>query len=48
MIYCHNPNNKQKQLKTTYVGMVVKLVKKTTPQPHTMFTTWEVPGNLGS
>jgi hypothetical protein len=35
---CHNPTNNLKQLKTTFVGVVLLSVKKT-PPPHHHHTT---------
>ena len=50
--YCHNPTNNPRQLKTTFVGVVLKSVKKphhTTPPPHhNVITIRAVPGNLVS
>jgi hypothetical protein len=46
--YCHNPTNNPKQLKTTFVGVVILSVRKTTPPPHGVITIRTVPGNIGS
>jgi hypothetical protein len=44
---CHNPTNNPKQFKTTFVGVVLSLVKKTTTTPG-LITIGAVPGSLGS
>jgi hypothetical protein len=49
-VYCHNPTNNPKQLKTTFVGVVLLSVRKTTTTTthHAGFITFRaVPGNLG-
>jgi hypothetical protein len=46
---CHNPTNNTKQLKTTFVGVVLLSVGKTTPHNTTLgiITIWAILGNLG-
>jgi hypothetical protein len=50
--YCHNPTNNPKQLKTTFVGVVLLSVRKKPPHHHHhhagVITFKAVPGNLGS
>jgi hypothetical protein len=46
VFYCHNPTNNPKQLKTTFVGVVLLSVRKTTPH-HTTTTTTTVSLQLG-
>ena len=47
---CHNPTNNPKQLKTTFVGVVLLSVKKTTTNTTAttpgLITILAVPGNL--
>jgi hypothetical protein len=49
---CHNPTNNPKQLKTTFVGVVLLSVKNPPPPPHhttpDVITIRAVLGNLGS
>ena len=52
-IYCHNPTNNPKQLITTFVGVVLLSVEKTTTAPHHtttpgLITIRAVLSNLGS
>jgi hypothetical protein len=43
---CHNPTNNPKQLKTTFVGVVLLSVRKT--EPNHVITFKAVQGNQGS
>jgi hypothetical protein len=47
--YCHNPTNNPKQLKTTFVGVVLYSVKNPPPPHHhattDVITIWAVPGS---
>jgi hypothetical protein len=48
---CHNPTNNPKQIKTTFVGVVLLSVRKTSPHNTTtpgIITVWAILGNLGS
>jgi hypothetical protein len=47
-IYCHNPTNKPKQIKTAFAGVILLSVQKTTTTTPGLITIRAVPGNLGS
>ena len=46
-LYCHNPTNNPKQLKTTFVGVVLLSVKKPPHHHHTTTTPPRVSLQLG-